>query len=62
MAYSMSGRSNNAIMTYRQLIKLKPDSAEAWYALGRAFLKAGQTNEAVNAVEQGRKLKPNMVK
>ncbi|MBI1899464.1 MAG: tetratricopeptide repeat protein [Acidobacteria bacterium] len=57
-AYRKTGDAERALKWCREAVKREPASAEAWHALGDALLRAGQTAEAVRALERARKLRP----
>jgi Flp pilus assembly protein TadD len=44
------------------VVKLKPNNAEAWYALGGCYEKAGRKEDADKAFERARTLKPELFK
>ena len=52
-AYLDAGQAENAIVEYRETIRLKPDYSAAHRGLGRALERAGRTAEAIAAYKQG---------
>ena len=53
-AYLDAGQAENAVVEYRETIRLKPDYSAAYRGLGRALERAGRTDEAIAAYQQGR--------
>jgi Flp pilus assembly protein TadD len=52
-AYLDAGQAENAIIEYRETVRLKPDYSAAHRGLGRALERAGRTAEAIAAYRQG---------
>ena len=52
-AYLAAGQAENAVIEYRETIRLKPDYSAAHRGLGRALERTGQTAEAIIAYKQG---------
>jgi tetratricopeptide (TPR) repeat protein len=46
------GRSDEAIRQAQAALKIEPTDSDAWYVLGGAQLKAGQTAQAVSSLKQ----------
>jgi tetratricopeptide (TPR) repeat protein len=55
------GDLDGAEREFRAEVKLRPGDAEAAWRLGSVLLKKGQTREALAALQQSDKLKPNML-
>jgi len=53
------GRWEEAIINYRQAIKLNSNSALSHYQLGRALVKSGCLNQGIEVLNAGLKLKPS---
>lgn len=53
------GENLNAETISRQVIKIDPNSSEAYYFLGEALCKQGKFQESVNSLKQADKLLPN---
>ena len=47
--YSQLGQQADALEAYRQAIRIRPDSAMAWTALGIAYVKLGRHDDAIAA-------------
>ncbi len=56
-----SGQHEEAIASYKEAIRLKPDDAEAHYNLGSAYGNLGRYEEAVMAFKVAILLKPELV-
>lgn len=52
-AYLAAGQAENAVVEYRETIRLKPDYSAAHRGLGRALERVGRTAEAIAAYKQG---------
>ena len=52
-AYLAAGQAENAVVEYRETIRLKADYSAAHRGLGRALERAGRTAEAIAAYKQG---------
>ncbi len=50
-----------ALVIFEQVVKVKPDSFNAWYLRGYALNKLGRHQEAVSSCDQSLKIKPNYV-
>jgi cytochrome c-type biogenesis protein CcmH/NrfG len=59
IVYDRLNFADDAIVAFRQAIKLKPDDADAWYGLGVCYGRAGRTDDAIAACRQTIKLKPD---
>jgi tetratricopeptide (TPR) repeat protein len=46
-AYSEMGLMSDAVESFRQAIRLKPDFVKAYYNLGRSFLALGNRDAAI---------------
>jgi tetratricopeptide (TPR) repeat protein/serine/threonine protein kinase len=55
-ALKATGRTAEAIIEYRKIVDIKPDSAEAHCALGDALMAKGQPKEAIAAYQQAIRL------
>lgn len=53
------GEMEEAVLLYRQCVKLDPNFFDGWHALGMALLKVGETKEAIGAGLMATTLKPN---
>ena len=53
------GQTAEAIRQFREVIRLKPDYAEAHNNLGTALGLGGQTDEAIREFQEALRLKPN---
>ena len=56
------GRYEEAIRVYREVIRLRPDYAEAQYDLGVSLAKLGRHKEAAEALNQAIRLRPGYAK
>lgn len=56
----VSGEYDKAIEVFKEEIRKKPTSAEAYFNLGLAYGKTGQQEKEIAAYEQAIKLKPNV--
>lgn len=56
--YYLAGEYSKAIEYYKELIKKKPDSAEAHFYLALAYDKAGLVDQAIEYYEKTIRLKP----
>jgi Flp pilus assembly protein TadD len=54
-----AGEYEKAIPTFREVIRLKPDSAEAWNELGIAYDRLHQYDKSIAAFEEAIRLKPD---
>ena len=53
------GRIDEAILQFREAIRLKPDDAAARNNLGIALVSKGQLDEAIRQFQAALRLKPN---
>jgi Flp pilus assembly protein TadD len=53
----MKGQTDEAISQFQEVIRLKPDDAEARYNLGIAFGRKGQIDEAISQFQEAIRLK-----
>jgi tetratricopeptide (TPR) repeat protein len=53
-AYLMQGRTEDAIEILRELIRVKPELAQAHYTLGEMFMAQGRIDDAVAAFERAK--------
>ena len=53
------GKLEEAIASYRQAVRLKPDYAEAYNNLGNALKDQGKLEEAIASYQQALRLKPD---
>jgi tetratricopeptide (TPR) repeat protein len=56
----VAGEYDKAIEAFKEEIRKKPTSAEAYFNLGLAYGKTGQPDKEITAYEQAIKLKPNV--
>jgi tetratricopeptide (TPR) repeat protein len=56
----VAGEYDKAIEAFKEEIKKKPTSAEAYFNLGLSYGKTGQPEKEIAAYEQAIKLKPNV--
>ncbi|MEH2260797.1 tetratricopeptide repeat protein, partial [Nostoc sp.] len=49
-----------AIASYDQALKFKPDDHQAWYNRGNALINLGRTEEAIASYDQALKFKPDL--
>ena len=47
-AYGMLGRYQEAVESYKQAVRIKPDDAAAHYSLGGTYVMVGDKNAALN--------------
>lgn len=59
-SYQKSGRLQEAISSYREALRLKPDLAEAWYNLGNTYKSIGQRPDAISSYREVIRLKPDL--
>lgn len=57
--YGHAGLYNQAAETFEQVVKLKPDYAEAYLSLGQAYYDLHQWEPAIDRLQRGLALKPN---
>ena len=64
--YNIAGASNSGLMqfddaieSYKQVLKIKPDYAEAYYNMGVALKSKGNPEAAIDSYKQALKIKPN---
>jgi tetratricopeptide (TPR) repeat protein len=62
IAYGSLGRHQDAIETYKQAIRIKPDYAEVHYNLGVAYGSLGRYQDEIEAYKQAIRIKPNYAK
>jgi hypothetical protein len=62
VAHAKAGRAGVTIAEAKKAVKLNPEDAEAWYALGSCYEKAGRKKDADKAFERAKKLKPELFK
>ncbi|MEH2159366.1 tetratricopeptide repeat protein, partial [Nostoc sp.] len=53
------GHNEEAIASYDQALKIKPDYHQAWYNRGYALGNLGRTEEAIASYDQALKIKPD---
>jgi predicted O-linked N-acetylglucosamine transferase (SPINDLY family) len=53
------GRLDDAVVAYRQAVRLKPGLAEAWNNLGTALKELGEVDEALRAYRQAMEIRPD---
>ena len=56
--YLSEGKTNEAVIEFRNLLKLNPRSAKGRYWLGKAYLKKGWTSNALQQFQEASKLDP----
>ncbi|MFH1230981.1 MAG: tetratricopeptide repeat protein [Planctomycetota bacterium] len=49
----------DSIEEYKKIIKVNPDSAEAYYGLGNAYANSGMNREAIKSYKQAIRIKPD---
>jgi tetratricopeptide (TPR) repeat protein len=59
VAFYQNGYLDQAAETFRQVIAVRPDDADAWYNLGTLSLRRKQNDQARQALEQTVKLRPD---
>ncbi|CAN5816778.1 hypothetical protein BH20ACI3_BH20ACI3_10050 [soil metagenome] len=59
LAYLKSDRHEEAIATFKEAIRLRPNFAEAHYDLGRAYYESGEFNTAAVSFEEAIRLNPS---
>ena len=59
VAFYQNGYLRQAAETFRQVISLRPDDADAWYNLGTLSLRRKEYDQARQALEQTVKLRPD---
>jgi len=52
------GRENDAIVSFKNALKLHPDYAEAYDGLGNAYLQMGRTGDAIAEYQKAIRIKP----
>jgi tetratricopeptide (TPR) repeat protein len=62
IAYGSLGRHQDAIETYKQAIRIKPDFADAHYNRGVAYGSLGRYQDEIEAYKQAIRIKPNYAK
>jgi tetratricopeptide (TPR) repeat protein len=55
------GRYDEAIESYRQVIRIQPNDAEAYYNMGIACRGLGNINEAIESFKQAIRIKPSYI-
>ena len=58
-ALSVLGRPQDAIGHYEQALRIKPDNAEAHYAVGIALEQTGMLQDAIGHYQQALRIKPD---
>ncbi|MEO0226003.1 MAG: tetratricopeptide repeat protein, partial [candidate division WOR-3 bacterium] len=61
ITYNRLGRYQEAIESFKQVIRLSPGMAEAYYGLGVVYLKLEKTDEALVAFKKTVQLNPNHI-
>src|SRR6185369_5928805 len=56
--YGHAGLYQQAVETFEQVVKLKPDYGEAYLSLGHAYYDLGRWGPAVESIQRGLALKP----
>lgn len=59
VAFYQNGYLDQAAETFRQVVALRPDDADAWYNLGTLSLRRNQSDQARQALEQTVRLRPD---
>jgi tetratricopeptide (TPR) repeat protein len=62
VAYNSIGRYQEAVESYKQTIRIKPDYADAHYNLGVAYDKLGRGKDEIEAYKQAIRIKPDYAK
>ena len=55
-AYEDAGRLDEAIAEFRELVAVKPDYCVAWVHLGACLIEEERYEQAIAALEEGRRL------
>ena len=58
-SFMSQDKLNEAITVFQNLLKLKPDHAEAWYEMGNALAQQGKLDEALIAYRKQVEVKPD---
>ncbi|MBT3508224.1 MAG: tetratricopeptide repeat protein [Nitrospina sp.] len=59
LIYHSQGKYHEAIASYKEAIRIKPDYVDAHYNLGSAYIKADQHKDAVASFKQAIRIKPD---
>jgi Flp pilus assembly protein TadD len=59
-AYCMTEQFEKCLVTAQKVIKLKPDSAEGYNALGAAYVSLDHWDEGIAAVKKALELNPGL--
>jgi len=57
--YGRAGLYHIAVRTFEQVVKLKPDYADAYFSLGHAYYDLQQWEQAIDSLQRGLALKPD---
>jgi protein involved in polysaccharide export with SLBB domain len=57
--YGLAGLYHIAARTFEQVVKLKPDYADAYFGLGHAYYDLQQWEQAIDSLQRGLALKPD---
>jgi tetratricopeptide (TPR) repeat protein len=60
VAYGISGNAARAIELFQKNTQLNPSNARAWWDLGTAYYNAGQTAEGQAAINEAKRLDPDI--
>jgi two-component system chemotaxis response regulator CheY len=58
-AYRKLGRQDQAIEKYEEIIKITPNSADAYYHMGKAYIEMANKNKAIEAIKKAWELNPS---
>jgi len=59
LAYGNAGQYEEAIASYKEAIRIKPDDADAHYNLGVTYGESGQYEEAIASYKEALRIKPD---
>ncbi|MCX7784643.1 MAG: tetratricopeptide repeat protein [candidate division WOR-3 bacterium] len=60
--YYELGEIETSIKTYKEILKLKPDHASAWYNLGIIYRDQGETKQAIECIARAIRINPNLMR
>lgn len=59
--FYQSGKYDEAVLAFQELLSVKPDFAEAYYNIGMAYLRKGALDNAVSQMAKAIELKPDFL-
>jgi hypothetical protein len=62
LTFDELGQPQQAIVHYRESLRIKPDFGDAWYNLGLAYAKQGQSQQAIVCFREALRLRPDYTK